>query len=105
MSENIEVIARGTWTYGGSVTCKLRIVKSDMLYGNGDYEDEPKLRDDKKVERYYIEYESMTEKGVFNSRSIGFLTLSEAMKMLKKLQIKKLLGTYKNNILNLCISK
>jgi len=51
-----------------------------MLYGNGDYEDEPKLRDDKKVECYYIEYESMTEKGVFNSRSIGFLTLSEAMK-------------------------
>ncbi|WP_297429973.1 hypothetical protein [Clostridium sp.] len=80
MSLNIEVVARGTWVYGGSVVCKLRIVKSDMMYGSGDYEDESELRDDKKVECYHIEYESMNEKGVFNSRSTGFLTLSEAMK-------------------------
>ena len=79
MFENAEIVMEGTWIYGGIRTCNLRIVKWDVIYGSGDYEDSPEIRDDKEIECYYVEFESMTERNDFRSRSGAYLTISEAM--------------------------
>ncbi len=76
---NIDVVIEGTWIYSGQITCHIRIIKSDILYGSGDYEDPPEYCNDKEVECYYIEFESMIEKGNYNSRHMGFLSLSQAI--------------------------
>jgi hypothetical protein len=67
--ENSKVVMKGSWTYGGTVKY-LQLIKSDVLYGSGDYEDPPEIRNDKEIECYYIE---------FLSTSGGFLILAEAI--------------------------
>lgn len=90
MFENAEVVLEGTWLYDGCVTCHLRIIKRHTLYGSGDYYDPSEIRDDKEVECYYIEFESMIEKGNFDSKSGGFLTLSEAIADAEKVTYQKI---------------
>jgi len=52
--EHLSPVKIGTWLYGGSVPCEIRIVRHNVLYGSGDYEDEPSIREDQKVECFYI---------------------------------------------------
>ncbi|MCY6958351.1 hypothetical protein [Clostridium brassicae] len=84
MFENAEKVIEGTWVYAGNVTCNLWIIKWDVLYGTGDYEDPPKIENDKESECYYVEFESMVEKGRVTSVRGGFLTLSDAIKDAEK---------------------
>jgi hypothetical protein len=79
MVENPEVALEGTWIYDESILCNVRIIKSNIFYGSGDYEDPPEIRDDEEIECFYIEFESMTQKGNFCSSRGGYLTLSEAI--------------------------
>jgi hypothetical protein len=76
--DNMKVVMEGSWIYGGIATHTLQIVISDVLYGSGDYEDPPEIRDDKKIECYYIEFLS-THKDKVDSMRGGFLTLAEAI--------------------------
>lgn len=77
--ENSKVVMKGSWIYGGSAICYLQIVESDVLYGSGEYEDPPEIRDDKEICCYYIEFLSSTQKDKVDSTSDGFLTLAEAI--------------------------
>ncbi|MCT4619102.1 MAG: hypothetical protein N4A62_06910 [Marinisporobacter sp.] len=90
MFENAEIVMDGTWVYDGSVTCNLWIVKCHILYGSGDYKDPPEIRDDKEIECYYIEFESMIERGKVSSVRGAFLTLSDAMNEAEKVTNQKI---------------
>jgi len=48
------IVKRGCWLYDGVVPCEVRIVRHDILYGSGDYEDPPEFADDREVECYYL---------------------------------------------------
>jgi hypothetical protein len=90
MFDNAEVILEGTWVYDECITCHLLIIKWHTLYGSGDYYDPPEIRDDKETECYYIEFESMIEKGKIDSYRGGFLTLSEAINDAEKVTNQKI---------------
>lgn len=77
------IIKAGTYLYGDTKTCNLRIVKSHMYYGTGDYEDIPEIRNDKEIDCYYIGYESIMEPNKW-SYSFGGYTVSDAMKNAEK---------------------
>ena len=79
MFDNAEIVAEGTWIYAERHICYLRIIKWNVIYGSGDYEDSPEICDDKEEECYYIQFESVTEKGDFNSQTGAFFTVNEAM--------------------------
>lgn len=55
------------------------LIKWNVLYGSGDYKDPLEICDDKEIECFYIEFESMTQKDKIDSTRGGFLTLTEAI--------------------------
>lgn len=67
MIDSAEVVKSGIWKYTDLIECEIRIVKWDILYGTGDYEDPPELCDDREIDCYYIFYESPAKKGEFVS--------------------------------------
>lgn len=89
MFEGAEVVKEGTWIYDDCIVCNMRIIKWHTLYGSGDYEDPPEIQDDREIECYYVEYESMTENGKYGGGR-GFLTLSEAMEDAEKSVFQKI---------------
>jgi hypothetical protein len=52
--DNAPVVKRGQWLYDGTITCEVRIVRHDVLYGSGDYEDPPEISNDREVECCYL---------------------------------------------------
>jgi hypothetical protein len=79
MFDNAEVIMKGSWIYAERLICNVKIIKWHVLYGSGDYEDPPEMRDDYEVECFYVIFESMVEQGNYNSVRGGFLTISDAI--------------------------
>jgi hypothetical protein len=61
-----EVIKRGICFYDNSVEYEVRIIRGQVLYGTGDYEDLPNVSDDREIECYEIWYENLIKKGEFN---------------------------------------
>jgi hypothetical protein len=53
-----EVAKTGTFLYDGEVICDIRIARSPVCHGSGDYEDPPEIATDHERETFYIEYES-----------------------------------------------
>jgi len=53
-----EIVREGQWLYAGTVKTRVRIRRSQVWYGTGDYEDPPEEADDRDVECYYIEWEA-----------------------------------------------
>jgi len=74
----MEIIRCGYFLYDGFHPTELRIVRSPIRYGTGDYEDPPEICNDIEVETYYIEYGSTYEKGVFVARGGSFDSATEA---------------------------
>ena len=79
MMENAEVVKTGICIYSGNVTYQVRIVKWHILYGTGDYEDPPEIADDREIECYYVWYENLINKGVYNRGGGSFLSVAEAI--------------------------
>ncbi|MDR0779823.1 MAG: hypothetical protein LBF16_03885 [Pseudomonadales bacterium] len=52
--EHLPPVKIGTWLYAESVPCEVRIVRHNVLYGTGDYEDEPNICEDQEVECFYV---------------------------------------------------
>lgn len=75
-----DIVKIGTYLYDDSVRKRVIIVRSDCLYGTGDYEDEPEIREDLDVETYYVWFESLVEDGYFNVSSVGHVNLIDATK-------------------------
>jgi len=79
MNEKKEIIKKGTFLYDGSVVTDIQIVKTNMRYGTGDYEDEPEYRDDVEGEFYNIEFGSTTERGKFVSGSLSHTSFEDVL--------------------------
>ena len=75
-----KAIKRGKCVYNNTVEYEVKIIKWHTLYGTGDYEDAEDIREDRKVECYYVFYEDLVNKGNFNSSGGGFLAVKEAIK-------------------------
>lgn len=45
----------GEWMYAGSIPLAVRVFKSSVLYGSGDYQDDPENEGDQAVECYYVQ--------------------------------------------------
>jgi hypothetical protein len=74
-----QVVKEGIFLYAGEVECDIKIVRSPIRYGSGDYEDPPEIQYDIACETFYIWFGSTTERGVFNSVGGGYPSLKAAM--------------------------
>lgn len=90
MLKDAEIIMYGTWLYD-TIQCKIRILKWHTLYGSGDYEDEPEIRDDREVECYYVEVESPSNRGHYSSAIGGFLRIKDAISESEKIISQKII--------------
>ncbi len=77
--QNAIAIKQGKCIYNSSKEYKVKIIKWDILYGTGDYEDPEEIREDRNIECYYIFYEDLVREGLFNAGGGSFLTLEEAI--------------------------
>lgn len=50
------VVARGYWLYDGTVRRSVQIMRGDVRFGSGDYEDPPEVAEDRDVETFYVSY-------------------------------------------------
>ena len=78
--QNAIAIKHGICIYNNSTEYEVKIIKWHILYGTGDYEDPKEIRDDKYVKCYYVFYESLVNKGLFNIGGGGFLSVEEAVR-------------------------
>ena len=76
------LIMSGSWVYGDSDHKEVHIVKSNFKAGSGDYEDEPKIREDQYGEFYGVRI------GVYPSTNPlhggDYETLNEAIEYVTK---------------------
>jgi hypothetical protein len=79
------VVKVGVYLYDGTVECDLRIIRTAVCYGSGDYEDSADIADDQQCETFYVQYGSTTERGKFNARSGAFLTVDDAIAAVEKI--------------------
>jgi hypothetical protein len=77
LNPNEKIVAAGTFVYGDT-ECELRVVLSPVRYGSGDYEDDPEIAGDFVADTYYVQYGSVTQKGIFNAGGGGYPSLAEA---------------------------
>jgi hypothetical protein len=71
-------VKTGTFVYGGSVTCDVRIVRLAIRPGSGDDEDAPEDRDDQPGPWFFVEYGSTTQRGHFSAGGGYHRTLADA---------------------------
>lgn len=74
-----EVIRVGTWLYDGRVPAQLRIIRQEVSYGTGDYEDPPDIREDREGPCFVIHWGSPGEQDTFKSRSASYPTIEDAV--------------------------
>ena len=76
--QNAIAIKQGKCTYNNSKEYLIKIVKWNILYGTGDFEDTEEIREDRNIECYYVFFENLLREGVFNAGG-GFLSIEEAI--------------------------
>jgi len=80
----VRVAKLGTWLYAGEVTRDVRIVYSPISWALNDSDEEPAPQDIRR-DTFYVEWGSITERGVFNGGGGGFPSLDEAMRHVEKM--------------------
>ncbi len=83
MFEGCEVVKEGTALYAGTSPYSVKIAKSPVWYGSGDYEDPPEICEDREIECYEVWYSSPGD-GKFTSGGGVFATLDEATKAVEQ---------------------
>jgi hypothetical protein len=73
------VLDEGTFLDSEGVVCRIRVIRSSVLYGSGDHEDEPEVSQDQDGECFYVEYGSTAEPATFVARSQAFPSLQAAL--------------------------
>lgn len=73
------IVKEGIFLYDGIVECNIRVVQSPIRYGTGDYDDEPAISNDMRVDTFYILYGSTTEKNKYNAKGGPYDSLCEAI--------------------------
>lgn len=79
ITPNETVVMEGTFLYDGKVECDIRIVRSAVRFGSGDYEDPPEIASDNEKTTFYIQFGSTTQRDIFNAGGKACDTLEEAM--------------------------
>ena len=77
--DNAVTVRQGKCLYNNSKEYAVKIVKWHILYGTGDFEDSTDIRDDRYVECYYVLYEDIVARELFNVCGGGFLSIEEAV--------------------------
>lgn len=77
-----KIVKTGEWLYDGVIPCQIIITREDMFPGTGDYEDPPKISEDKDIPCFQIHYEGPSRRGESNSGAGGgyALTLEDAIR-------------------------
>jgi hypothetical protein len=73
-----EVAKTGTFLYDAKITCDIRIIRSPVWYGSGDYQDPPEIADDHEQQTFYLQYGSTTLRDYYNAGG-SYPTLSAAV--------------------------
>ena len=74
------VMKRGTFTYAGSIQCRVEIVQADSRPGTGDGEDPDDVGLDVPGTFYEIRYQSAGGDGRFSSGVFGFESIEAAIR-------------------------
>ena len=83
-SDDETVVKRGTFLYGGEVTCDVRIVRRPFRPGTGDLEDSPEVALDQPGAWFEVQFGSTTERGRFSSGAGGGSSLEDAMEIVER---------------------
>jgi hypothetical protein len=73
-----DVVKSGTFVYGESVICDVRIVRVAIRPGSGDEEDAPEDCDDQPGPWFLVEYGATTQRGHFSAGAGYHRTLADA---------------------------
>ena len=79
LSDRGSVVVEGTWLYSDQVRCRIAVVRRDIMYGSGDYEDPPEVAEDRTIETFEVLYASPTNPRQFSAGGGQFRTLDEAL--------------------------
>jgi hypothetical protein len=71
-------VAEGSWLYSGSIPTTVRILRSEVAFGTGDYEDEPEDAADKPGLCFYVEWQPAGGGDSGGSVTGPFATVEEA---------------------------
>ena len=77
--ENAPIAKKGICLYDNKIEYEVRIIKWHTRYGTGDYEDPVEIREDQLMECYYVWFEDLINKGIFNAGGGCYLTLDEGI--------------------------
>lgn len=74
METDEKLVAVGKWLYADTVECIVQIVRRNIAYGSGDYEDPVEIREDREGKFYYLKFfnpanpeRRCSESGAFDS--------------------------------------
>jgi hypothetical protein len=79
ITDDWPILKEGVWLYAGSVPVAVRILLSAETWGTGDYEDEEVIREDRKVECYFLAYEMAAAPGKFCNLIPNIMSFEEAV--------------------------
>ncbi len=54
-------VAVGTWMYDETIECIVHVVRRNVAYGSGDYQDPPEIREDRHGTFYYLLFGTPTD--------------------------------------------
>jgi len=77
-SDRGEVVLEGTWLYANEVPCRIAIVRREIWYGTGDYEDPPSVANDREIETFEILYSTPGELSRYAAGGVQYRTLEQA---------------------------
>ena len=78
LTDRGSVVVEGTWLYADHIRCRIAVVRRDIMYGSGDYEDPSEVAEDQTIETFEVLYTSPTNPEDLCAGGGQFRTLDEA---------------------------
>lgn len=69
METDEKLVAVGKWLYDDAIECVVQIVRRNIAYGSGDYEDPVEVREDREGQFYYLKFFNPANPGRHSSES------------------------------------
>lgn len=79
-----KIVKKGICLYAGVKEYFVYICENDILYGTGDYEDDPKIADDQKIECYTIYYSDILDENKINASAGQYKNYEKAVEAAEK---------------------
>jgi hypothetical protein len=80
MRQDEKIIRTGTWLYAGTAPTQVTLVRREVTYGSGDYEDPPEICEDRAEPCFVIRWGSPGEPGISRSASAQYASIDEALR-------------------------